>query len=190
MMALTRNAGGAAHHDILLWPFPILFAVSALAQLPWRWLAVAAASAMVLMNLLVVNQYVLQFERDGAAESFTDALFALDRDLPEDRTVYVIDWGINATAQLNHQGRLHLRSVQGPLENPSPSPEESAQLRTMLSDSGALWVDHVASREAFHGVGATLEKLASAAGFRRELVRTVADSNGRPVFEIFRFRPT
>ena len=31
---------------------------------------------MVVMNLLVVNQYVLQFERDGAAENYTDALFA------------------------------------------------------------------------------------------------------------------
>jgi 4-amino-4-deoxy-L-arabinose transferase-like glycosyltransferase len=183
MMAVTRNAGGAAHHDILLWPFPILFAVSALAQIPWRWLAGAAAAALVLMNLLVVNQYTLQFERDGAAENFTDALFALDRVLPENQTVYVIDWGINATSQLNHRGRLHLQYVQGRVADP----EAGAQLRSMLSDSGAVWVNHVASREAFQGVGANLEKFASAAGYRREVLRIVADSNGRPVFEVFRF---
>ena len=65
--------------DILLWPFPILFAVSALAQIRWRWAAIAAASALLLMNVLVVNQYILQFERDGAAQNFTDALFTPDQ---------------------------------------------------------------------------------------------------------------
>ena len=78
MMAVTKNAGGAAHHVILLWPFPIMLAVSALSLIPWRWLAIPAAAALVLMNLLVVNQYVLQFERAGAAANFTDAIFTLD----------------------------------------------------------------------------------------------------------------
>ncbi len=188
MMAVTRNAGGAAHHDILLWPFPILFAVSALAQIPWRWLAVSAAAAMVLANLLVVNQYALQFERDGAAENFTDALFGLARALPENQTVYVIDWGMNATSQLSHQGRLDIHYAHRALSSNPPDADSSAELRTMLSDSGAVWVDHVASREAFPGTGANLEKFASAAGYRRELLRTVTDSNGRPVFEIFCFR--
>ncbi len=44
LMALTKNAGAAAHHDVLLWPFPILFAVSVLASIPWRWIAVVAAA--------------------------------------------------------------------------------------------------------------------------------------------------
>jgi len=42
----------------LLWPFPVLFASVALASLPWRPLAWAAATIMIAMNLLVVNQYV------------------------------------------------------------------------------------------------------------------------------------
>jgi hypothetical protein len=163
--------------------------VSALSQIPWRWLAISAASVLVLMNLLVVNQYILQFERDGAAQNFTDALFSLDQALPEDQTVYVIDWGMNATAQLNHQGRLHVQSAQSVLMNGLPGPDAAAKLRSMLSDPGAVWVDHVTAREAFQGVGANLEKFASSAGFRRELVRTVTDSNGRAIFEIFRFHP-
>jgi hypothetical protein len=191
MMAVTKNAGGAAHHDILLWPFPILFAVSALAQIPWRWVAIAAASAMLLMNVLVVNQYLLQFERDGAAQNFSDALFALDQALPEDQTVYVIDWGMNATAQLNHQGRLHIQSAQNPLlltrGDADANADAAAQLRSMLSDPGAVWVDHVPDKEAFSGVGATLDKFATGAGYRREPLRTITDSNGRAVFQIFRF---
>lgn len=187
MMAVTKNAGGAAHHDILLWPFPILFAVSALARIPWRWVAAAAASAMLLMNLLVVNQYLLQFERDGAAQNFTDALFSLDQALPENQTVYVIDWGMSATAQLNHQGRLHVQSAQNPLTGGAPGTGAAAQLRSMLSDPAAIWVDHVAGKEAFQGVGETLDKFAAGAGYHREPLRTVTDSNGRAVFEIFRF---
>lgn len=188
MMALTKNAGGAAHHDVLLWPFPILFVVSALARVPWRWPAFAVGAFLIAMNVLVVNQYLLQFERDGAAQNFTDALFTLERDLPEDRTVYAIDWGIHATAQLSHQGRLRLLSAQSPLENSTPDPDQAAQLRAMLADPTALWVDHVPSREAFQGVGVHLERFAAQAGYRRELVRTITDSNGRPVFEIFQYR--
>lgn len=189
MMVVTKNTGGAAHHVILLWPFPILFAVSALSRIPWRWVAIPAVAFMLSMNLLVMNQYVVQFERCGATGSFTDALVALGPALPENQTVYVIDWGISATEQLAHRGKLHLQFAHGPLGSPSPNPEERAQLLSMLSDTDSIWLDHVTAREEFPGAGANLEKFASAAGYRRELVRTVSDSNGRAVFEIFRYRP-
>ena len=71
LMALTHDAGTSAHHVVLLWPFPILFAAIALASLPWRPLAWTAACVMIAMNLLVLNQYVYQFERDGAGDVFT-----------------------------------------------------------------------------------------------------------------------
>jgi hypothetical protein len=189
-MALTRGAGAAAHHEILLWPFPILFAVSALTSIPWRWLGIVAAAAMVLMNLLVVNQYVLQFERAGARGGFSDATFALNQALPEDQTIYVIDWGTDGTLQFTHQGRLQIQSAQGFLVADSPSPDQRAQLMRMLLDSGAIWLGHIPGREAFEGVDAHLERFASMAGFRRELVRTIADSNGRPIYQIFRFHAT
>lgn len=200
MMAITRNAGAAAHHDILLWPFPILFAVSVLASVamprtrraistPWRWAGLAVAVAMIAMNLLVVNQYVVQFERDGGAENFTDALFALDRALPENQTVYIIDWGMNATTQLAHMGRLHEFAVFGLLRGDSPSPEQQGQLAGMLADRNAVWLDHVTAREEFAGMGANLDRFASAAGYRKETFRTVDDSNGRPVFELFHYVP-
>ena len=187
MMALTRNAGGAAHHDILLWPFPVLFAISAVARIPWPWARVACAAGLVTMNLLVVSQYVFQFERDGATENFTDALFALGQALPENRTVYVIDWGINTTSQLSRQGHLDMHYVAGAISNPGA--DASDRMRAMLADRDAVFVDHVPSREAFPGVGANLDKFAASAGYRRELVRTVTDSNRRPVFEIYRFQP-
>jgi hypothetical protein len=75
------------------------------------------------------------------------------------------------------------------LTGEAPNPEQQAQLRAMLSDTSAIWLGHAAGREAFPGVDAHLERFAFMAGYRRELIRTIADSNGRPVFEIFRFRP-
>ena len=57
----------------------------------------------------------------------------------------------------------------------------------MLADTSALWLGHTAGHEAFPRVNEHLEQFASAAGYRRELLRTVSDSNGRPIFEIFRF---
>jgi hypothetical protein len=189
MMALTKNAGAAAHHDVLLWPFPILFAVSVLASIPWRWIAIAAAAGMVLMNLLVVNQYVLQFERYGAAPDYSDALFRLNPELPENQTIYVTDWGMNATLELTHLGRLRIQPAHGPLMDDSPSPEQQAQLQAMLADTDGIWLGHVNGHEDFQGVNARLQRFASMAGYRREPIRTVADSNGRPIFEIFRFRP-
>ena len=187
MMALTKNAGAAAHHDVLLWPFPILFAVSVLASIRWRWIAIAAAAGMVLMNLLVVNQYVLQFERYGAAPDYSDALFRLNPELPENQTIYVTDWGMNATLELTHQGRLRIQPAHGPLMDDSPSPEQQAQLRAMLADKDAIWLGHANGHEDFQGVNARLQRFAAMAGYRREPIRTIADSNGRPVFEIFRF---
>ncbi len=91
LMAVTKNAGAAAHHDVLLWPFPIVFAVSVLASIRWRWIAIVAAAGMIFMNLLVVNQYVLQFERYGAeAPDYSDASVSPEpRALPEDETIYV-----------------------------------------------------------------------------------------------------
>ena len=71
LMALTHEAGTSAHHVILLWPFPVLFAAVALASLPWRPVAWTAAAVMIAMNLLVLNQYVYQFERDGTGDVWT-----------------------------------------------------------------------------------------------------------------------
>jgi cell division protein FtsW (lipid II flippase) len=188
MMALTKDAGQALHHEILLWPFPVLFAAVTLAAIPWRWLAVAIGAAMVLSNLLVVNQYVYQFEQYGSIGNFTDALFGLARALPEDRPIDAMDFGILVTMELAHQGHLQARFAGDPMRTESPTPAEQAQMRAMLAEPGALFVDHVPELEQFRGVGANLDRFATAEGYRKQPVQTVPDSHGRPVFEIFEYR--
>jgi hypothetical protein len=191
LMALTRDAGASAHHVVLLWPFPILFVAVALASLPWRAFAWVAGTAMIAMNLLVVNQYISQFERDGAGQVFTDALNPLSSGLDAyaDRTLYVIDWGIYENLNLLHQGRLNFRIAMGPLGTDSPSPAQLGEIRDLLQDPDALVLDHVREHEVFPSVGLRLERAARSLGYRREVVGTIPDSNGRPMFEMVRFIP-
>jgi hypothetical protein len=191
LMALTHDAGTSAHHVILLWPFPILFAAIALASLPSRRIAWTAAAGMIAMNLLVLNQYVYQFERDGAGDVFTDAINPLSSSLEAyaGRNLYVIDWGIYENLNLLHEGRLGFRILQDPLLTDSPGPKELGQIRDMLQDPGGLVLDHVREHEVFPNVGARLDQAAHSFGYRRVVVRTIPDSNGRPRFEILRFVP-
>jgi hypothetical protein len=143
------------------------------------------------MNLLVLNQYIYQFERDGAGDVFSDALNPLSASLDDyaTRNLYVIDWGIYENLNLLHQGRLDFRVVQDPLLTDTPSSKELGQIHDMVRDPDGLILDHVREHEVFSKVGVRLEQAARALGYHREMVRTIPDSNGRPMFEMVRFVP-
>jgi len=189
MMAATKDAGGAVHHVILLWPFPQLFAAVAIMALPWRWMAGLAGVAVLTMNLLVMNQYIFQLERNGAAGNFTDALFPLAGSLESHRQqpIWVIDWGIYYTMDLAARGHLPLGYAGDPLRTETPNATERTQLAAVLANSNSIFVAHVPEREAFQGVNERLDRFAESAGYRKQMIEVVPDSNGRPVFEIFRF---
>jgi hypothetical protein len=192
-MAFTRDAGAAAHHAILLWPFPHMFIAAVFGRRTSA--ALAAGLVLVVFNLLVVDQYIYQFERDGAAGNFTDALNGLSDALTDPPSesdappIYVVDWGMLNTLTLLHQGRLGLREGTGPFSTDHPGPFEQRVIRAMFSDPKALFIGHAAPRTVFPDVAQRLNQAARAAGLRKELVRAIPDSNGHPVFEIFRFEP-
>jgi len=189
-MAATKDAGGSAHHVVLLWPFPILLAAVALDSLPWRKLAISAVIIMILLNLSVVNQYLAQFVRNGAAGSFTDAIFPLSKVLAESgQPVNVIDWGVYDTFVFLNQRRLLPRVMYDPFIAESPTPKQIEQIRAVFSNADSLIVTHAPDQEQFPQVGAHLDRAADALGYRKEVWRTIEDSNGRPVFEILRFHP-
>lgn len=188
-MAATKNAAGATHHIVLLWPFPQLFAAVTITAIRWRWMAGLAGVAVLIMNLLVTDQYIFQLERNGAAGNFTDALVPLADSLRarSNGPIWVIDWGIYYSMDLASQGRMPLGYAGDPLRNDAPDSTERTQLAAMLSTPGSVFVGHVPGREAFQGVDERLDQFAEAAGYRKQMLQVVPDSNGRPVFEIFRF---
>lgn len=188
-MAFTREAGNSVHHCVLIWPFPQLFVAATLARA--RWTSVLA-SALIAANLLVVNQYVLDFDREGAGTNFSDALFPLSNALTDPangelgRPIYVVDWGMLNTLALFHRGRLQLRPEDTPFSSDTPSESDQRAIHVMFSDPNAIFVGHVPSREVTAGVGRRLDRAAAEWGLRKVLIRGIADSNGRPVFEVFR----
>lgn len=188
VMALTRGAGGAIHHSVLLWPFPQFFVAVVLSRLPWRRVAMAAAVILVAMNLLVVNEYVAEFDRNGAAGNFTDALWRLSDTLPENgQPVYVTDWGIDNTIAMLHEGRLVVRSALGLFEPAKPSESDWQFIQRIMNDPDAIFVGHVDARETMKGVNDHVDRAARSLGRKKEMIQVIDDSNGRPVFEVFRF---
>jgi hypothetical protein len=188
-MAFTRDAGGSLHHTILLWPFPLLLMAAVLSRIPWTSLVIVAGVAMVGMNLLVLNQYLAQFERFGPARDFTDALFPLQQALPEGSNVYVVDWGMYNTLSWSHGKGAVLRTGNEPFMEGQMSEAQLKQALAMLGDRDAVFLGHVAEKEVFQGVEARLEQFAAVKGLRKQLIQTIDDSNGRPEFQLFRFEP-
>lgn len=194
LMAFTHDAGGSVHHVVLLWPFPQLFLGIALSLLPWKRIALGVGGVLAVMNLLVLSQYVADFERNGAAGVYSDAMFPLMKafdDSPKGGVrprVWVVDWGILNVLALTHQGRIDARVGDPPFMTDTPSRDEQKDIEYMLHDRDALFVGHVAGREVMVGVRKRLEEAAARAGLRKEILRTIPDSNGREVFEIFRLK--
>ncbi len=189
-MAVTRNGGMAIHHTVLLWPMPHLLVGAAFGSLPWRWLRAGLVSLLVASNLLVINQYIVQFERNGSAGYFTDAVNPLAASLSGSAgdTVYFIDLGIWEGADFLQRRKMDLRESYAVLIPALPDPEQRREIDAMLANPHALFVDHVPSREVFRGVDQHLETIAHSEGYEKIPAGTVADRNGRPVFEMFRLR--
>jgi 4-amino-4-deoxy-L-arabinose transferase-like glycosyltransferase len=175
-MASTRDAGASLHHTVLLWPFPQLFVAVAIASLRSKLASVSAILLLVVMNLLVVNQYISQFERNGAEGPYSDAMVPLSAALSAvpGQNIYILDWGIENPLEILHNGRLQMKNGSDPFIT-----------ARMLADSNALFVAHTEKRQNFPEVRHRFDQAAEAAGCRQESLRTIPDSNGRPVFEIF-----
>ena len=56
----------------------------------------------------------------------------------------------------------------------------------MFADRNGLVIAHTEKRENFTGVRKRFDQSLEAAGCRENPVKTVPDSNGRPVFELFK----
>jgi hypothetical protein len=196
-MALTRNAGGSVHHAVLLWPFPQFVVALALAEAsrrlaeaswPWkRWGSVAFGTVVAFLcvtNLLVTNQYLACLIRYGPTVTWSDAIYPLSNSLAnETREVIVMDWDIYDPLLLLHGGGAHMYAGFFKLMN-----DASGQaIDEMFADQGAMFVTRTRDSQFFPLANQELEAAAATRGYRKELLRTVADGHGRRVFEVYQF---
>jgi len=197
-MAITRGAGAAAHHSVLLWPLPHLFLAVALAEASrfarraGPWLIATLAVYLVIQNLLVVNQYFYGMARNGTAGSWTDAIYPLSEavaKIPADRIV-VNDWGILNPLELMHRGALPLMWAEDPYFPVNATEADRTYKAAILADRETLWISHTEGNEQFPGVNARLTATLASAGYQKQPVTTIADRNGRPTFQLFRVVPS
>lgn len=192
-MALTRNAGGSVHHAVLLWPFPQFVIALALADASERWKRGGTISFTIVIavlcatNLLLTNQYLACLIRYGPALTWTDAIYPLSNSLAnETGEVIVMDWDIYDPLLLLHPEGIHLRAGFFEVMNNAPGQSERA-IHSMLASARAVFVTHTAEQQFFPILNRKLETTASTLGYRKELLRIVADGHGRRVFEVYQF---
>jgi hypothetical protein len=181
-MAITKGAGDGAHHVVLLWPLPQWFITVAFVEasrwkpLQWRKAgAVALGAAMVFLageNLLLTNEYFYQVSHFGALGGWSDAIYQLSDEVGRMRTAHFLvdDWGIVNPLVVLHGGNLSISMAS----DPAPGTED-------------IWIGHTPEFEQRPQATEAIVQSARAAGFEKQILRTVSDREGHAVFEVFRF---
>ncbi|MEO8098967.1 MAG: glycosyltransferase family 39 protein [Acidobacteriota bacterium] len=185
-MVLTAGAGAAAQHVILLWPFHLLAIAAAVDRIPLRAAVVGITALLCASSLAVTNQYYVELIRNGPTMRWTDAMDPLHRYLTDlcstdhsVRHIYVADWGIIETMNLLSQGAL-------PASPADLSGDEG--IRVMLRDQASVFVAHAAGQAIHPNERGALEAVAQREQYMQENITTILDRNGRPAFDVFRFR--
>lgn len=187
-MATTKNAGGSVHHIILLWPLPAMIVAISLAAASRR-LGRAGLPAVLAVTvllagsqILVTNEYFAQTVRNGGTVPWSDGVYTLAELLKTtpSKTVSCVDWGILDALRLLDRGRLPLRWG---------GDETDASLPGLVSGAPALFVGHTPGREVFQGKTEHLLQVAAGLSYRRKMLAVIADTYGRPTFEVWEFEP-
>ncbi|HEY2844523.1 MAG TPA: hypothetical protein VGJ09_12770 [Bryobacteraceae bacterium] len=180
-MVLTAGAGAAAQHVILLWPFHLIPVAAVLARIPPPAAVTLVTALLCGSNLAVTNQYYADLVVNGPTVRWTDAMDPLQRFLEDihGRRIVAADWGFLETMNLLSEGAL-----------PMVYPDSASGLtpEALLRDPSNIFVAHTPGL-AFHpGERAALEDAARRENYQEEPVTTIQDRNGRPTFDVFRFR--
>ncbi len=195
LMFFTNGAGGAIHHVILLWPFHLIVIAAVFCEVAarmGRYAMPALVAVTVLLcasDLLVLNSYYVSLLRNGTAVRWTDAFKPLSLWLDKTKAprIVTVDWGILETLVLLSEGELPVEDVSVPLKSAGDT-RNGSQIRSLISSEGAIFVAHGLPYEQWAGSYERLVRYAATLGYSPELLQSIQDRNGRPIFEIFRFR--
>ena len=194
-MFFTNGAGIAAHHVILLWPFPILVIAAALTQITRIFggfgKTILAGIVLFLMstNALVWNEYFAAFVRNGGGIVWTDAINPLSDTLKglNAEAIYINDWGMFNILRMLNEEALPLRIGVDPLRKQYLDNEDRRIVLERIGQKGTVHLSHPVEYELFKGLTTTLVAVAEHAGYRCETVAQIPDRNGRIIFTIVRF---
>ena len=192
-MGVTEGAGGAAHHTVLLWPMPHLIIGLAFSDLGQRWGKMGRAvftfgtGCLIVMNLLVTNQYLYDFARNGAMGSWTTAINPLADDLKKgnDHYLAIIDWGLTDSLDVLARGRLPLFWSGEPFLA-KPGSAAAKPDHRLLEDPHVLWITHTEGNEQLPGVNAGFRAFAEQNRYSVQPIARYRDRNGREIFQTFR----
>ena len=191
-MGVTRNAGGGLHHTALLWPLPQLIVAVAFAGVAQRfrrmapWAVVPVVAVLCGSSLLLTNQYYSQLIRNGSALTWTDAIYPLSdylKTVPA-RDVFVLDWGMFDNLRALNRGTLNL--LVGDVFSRDAMSEEDRKTARSIAQPENLFLAHTAGNEFDPRVSKQLAQWTREEGYRKQVLRTIPDRNGRPIFEVFR----
>ena len=196
-MAITVNTGGSVHHTILLWPLPQMLVALAFAAASRRIgragipALAAVTAAMALAGALVINEYHDVMLRFGGAQSWNEAIYALDRYVAATpaKSVLCLDWGIMDPLRLLGEGRYPLAMGNDQVTRPEMSADDRRIALAMIAEPKNLFVAHTKDFEFFPGGNAKLLAFAEQEGYRRDGLLLIGDSYGRKVFEVYRLVP-
>jgi hypothetical protein len=190
-MAAFPKTGAAAHHAILVWPFPhILVAIAGVQicrSLPRlaAWVSGGVLAVLLTSNGLVLNRYYAQLITNGPAVLFTDAVSTLAHYLPNmtDKEFHIIDWGYSSTLCLLTAGKLPVEDISGLLRQDA----EREYVQWLATKPNQVFISYAGDTEHFTGNKRKLDSMAARAGYVKEILVTIPDRMSEPRFEIAQY---
>jgi Dolichyl-phosphate-mannose-protein mannosyltransferase len=201
--AAVTEPGFHGHHLILAYPFPhlaIALVVVQLARLIARagppprrrvlFAAVAAVLALIPITFAAITTGGMfdTFSQRAGRGVWSNGIYELERYLTRahrSEPVVTADWGLAEQLVALSQGRLHVHDVAYELAFPD-SPAQPAELVSEPMRDARSWYvlrrpDATAFEPARRRFFAAVERL----GGRPSLIRTLDDSEGRSVYEVY-----
>ena len=195
-MLATRNAGGAVHHWVLLWPLPHAIIALAFGAVWQRYsrtikgLVAIGVAIVVTSNVLVINEFYTLALRNGGTPRWSDAIYDVSgylRSHPA-KSIVLLDWGLLGPLRVLNQGALPLELHSGILQDTAvPMPQWEEFANGLIRDPGTVFLTNL--EPAIPGADARLSDFAARLGLTRTSVNIFKDGHGVPMIELFRYTP-
>lgn len=183
-MLFVHAGGTSVHHTILVWPWPVLFAVCALGygfgkSLAGRAVFAALVVAVVVSNLALIGLYADDAWEAGPTPRWSDANLMLPKDYPNRKHILVLDWGIYNVAVYRSRG-------QAPIDDRTFTGLKPDDVQEI---AGTEFLDHVDSAEVIAGNNARFDAAIQKLGLEKIIDSTIPDSRGNPFLLVFHCAP-